>query len=64
MKSREITEIYEKIRRDDQQTIENLINLNERIIWDLKDLISTTKEILLEKKKAELQSQNAIKKRG
>lgn len=46
MSKKDIIELLRQIRRDDQETIDKLISMNERILFELRDLIITTKDYI------------------
>ena len=50
MSKKEIIEIFNTIRRDDKDTINKLISMNERILFELRDLISETRTYFKELK--------------
>lgn len=49
MSKKDIIELFKQIRKDDQATIDKLISMNERILFELRDLISTTKDFIKSK---------------
>lgn len=50
MSKKEIIEIFNTIRKDDKDTIDKLISMNERILFELRDLISETRTYFKELK--------------
>lgn len=43
MNKKEIIQIFNSIRQDDKDTINKLISMNERILFELRDLIQETR---------------------
>lgn len=49
MSKKDVIELFKQIRKDDQETIDKLISMNERILFELRDLISTTRDFIKNK---------------
>lgn len=53
MSKKEIIEVFQQIRRDDKNTIDKLISMNERILFELRDLIHEVHEYIKNTNKKE-----------